>query len=119
VRGVGAGRLVRARRGCSGADGLVAAVQDVALPVADEHALRGAALVARILVDRPPALRGPAHDFDRARIAIVDESTVAAQVVVGGVDDGHAHAAHALGNRGIEVVRRWGHGATGPIDVSG
>jgi hypothetical protein len=39
------------------ADRVVAAVQDVALPLAREDALRGAALIARVLVDGASADR--------------------------------------------------------------
>jgi len=46
------------------ADRLIAAVQDVALPLAHEHAFGRSALISRICVDRTAALCRPAHDFD-------------------------------------------------------
>ena len=78
-------------------DRFVAAVEDVAAPFAHEHALGGAALVAGVLVDRPPSARGPAHDLDLAWRGIVDEPAVALQRGVGRVDDRHAHAAQSVG----------------------
>jgi hypothetical protein len=43
---------------------VVAAVEDVALPLRVQGAFPGAALISPIQVHRTPALRGPAHDFN-------------------------------------------------------
>ena len=63
MRRVGPRRLVGVRKDVVAADRFVAPVQDVAAPFADEHALRGAALVARIVVDRTPSLRRASARF--------------------------------------------------------
>src|SRR5262245_22126606 len=46
------------------ADRVIAAVENLALPVERKGALGGAALISRIGIDRPPALRRPPHDLD-------------------------------------------------------
>src|SRR6185503_7178443 len=58
-------------------DGLVAAVQDVATPLAHEHAFGRAALIAGACVDRTSAERRPANDLDAMAAGVVDEMAVA------------------------------------------
>ena len=47
-------------------DGLVAPVQDIALPFADEHAFGRAGLISRVRVDWSCTLGRPADDLDAA-----------------------------------------------------
>ena len=109
VRLVGARRLIRVREDVMAVDRLVAAVEDVAAPLADEHALRRAAFVARILVHGAPALRGPADDLDPVLVRIVDELSVPGQRCVRRRHDRHAYATQPGGQRGIQVVGSGGH----------
>ncbi len=88
------------------ADGFVAAVEDVALPFAHEHALGRAALVAGVGVDRTAAACRPANDLDPARRGIVDQAPIAEQALGRGVDDRHSHALQARGQLGVKVVDR-------------
>jgi hypothetical protein len=110
---VGARRLGRLRIGQDvvAADRLVAAVEDVALPLADEHALGGAALVAGVGVDRAGAARRPAHDLDPAFGRVVHQPAVAGERLGGGGDERHGHRPEAGGQVGMEVVDRSGHAA--------
>ena len=89
MRCVGGGRLVAVRQDVMPADRIVAAIEDVALPFADERALRRAGLIAGIGVDRARALRRPADDLDRARRRIVDAPAVSFERRWRRVDDRH------------------------------
>src|SRR5215469_1192397 len=59
------------------ADRVVARVKRLALPPEFEEALGDTTLVARIVVDRPPALRRPPHDLDRECRGRLDQAVVA------------------------------------------
>src|SRR5664279_989322 len=95
-------------------DGVVAAVEDVALPLADEDAFGGAALVAGVGVDRPRSALRPANDLDLAFGGIVDEAAVALQGRRGGVDDRHDDSPQPGRQvRSMVVDRRPGHRGPG------
>src|ERR1700722_19634674 len=70
-------------------DGIVTAIEDVAAPLADEHTLRGAALIASVRIHRAAALGGPPYDLDGVVLGVVDEVPVARNGSRGGVDDRH------------------------------
>jgi hypothetical protein len=58
------------------ADRMVAAEENVSLPLRNEHTLGGATLVAGIFVDGSPPRRGPAPDFYAAAVWVVDQAPV-------------------------------------------
>src|SRR4029077_14863990 len=84
-------RLFRVSEDVVSADGLVATVQDVATPLADEYTLGRSALVARVVVHGTPSSRAPADDLYRARLRIVDEKSVTFERGVRSIHDRHAH----------------------------
>jgi hypothetical protein len=85
-------------------DGLVAAEQHVAVPLADEHAAGGAGLVPGIVVHGAPAGGGPADDLDGAFVRIRDEPAVACERLRGGRHDGHGKPAQARRKVRVEIV---------------
>ena len=91
------------------ADRLGAPIQDVALPLADEHALGGPALIPRVRVDRAGALRGPPDDLDRALARIGDEMPVVAQALLGGVHHRDRRQREPRRQLRVEVVDRGVH----------
>ena len=105
---IGARRLGRVGEDVLAADGVVAAKQDIALPLADEHTFGGAALIAGVRIDRAPALRGPAHDLDRAPMGIVDKLAITLQRVGSSIDDVHGNVPQARGQRRIEIIEHAG-----------
>src|SRR5215813_2431563 len=68
-------------------DRIVLAVEHLALPLEVEDALGCAALVAAVLIDRPPALRRPPHDLDLRRREIALDAPIALQRLLGRRDD--------------------------------
>ena len=54
----------------------IAPIKNVAPPLADEHALRRATLIAGVIIDRAGALCRPAHDLDAASIWIVNKAAI-------------------------------------------
>ena len=120
VSHVGSGRLGRVRQDVLAADRVVAAEQYITAPFADEHAFDRAALVSSIRVDRPPALRRPAHDLDRAPVRIVDELAITLQRVGSGIDDVHGDAPQARGERRVEIVEGvWRYCFRGSVPTRG
>ncbi len=81
-------------------DRVVARVQRLAFPAELEQSLGHAALVAGVLIDRAPPLRGPADDFDGEVLGILDQTSVAGEAVGGGqhqlrvMDAPHAGRGH-------------------------
>src|SRR5262245_64359501 len=65
-------RRLRVGQDVVAVDGLVAAVQDVATPLAHEHAFGRAALIARSWVERANAERRNGKDFDASDAWVVD-----------------------------------------------
>ena len=88
------------------ADRLVATIKHVAVPFADEGALRRPALIACIRVDRAPTLCRPANDLDWTRGRIIDEMSVTLKGGARGIHDGHAHCCKARRQVGGEVIDR-------------
>jgi len=70
-------------------NGFVAPVQNVALPLAHEHAFGRATLISRVRVDGARPLGRPADDLDAALGGIIDEVPVAPKTPGRGVHDGH------------------------------
>src|ERR1039457_5666368 len=66
------------------ADGVVARIQALGAPPELKDSPRHTALIPGIGIDRPPALRRPAHDLDRKSRRFLDEAPVAAKTVIGG-----------------------------------
>src|SRR6202008_4258262 len=73
-------------------------------PLAHEHALRGAALVAGAGVHGAAPERGPPHDLHAARARVVHEAAVALEGGRRGVHHGYAHAGEARGKARMEIV---------------
>ena len=77
------------------ADGIVRRVERFSMPPKFEQSFGYTPLIARVGVDLTPALSGPANDFDRKGIRIIDQAPVAFEICVGRGQQGcFMHAAH-------------------------
>ena len=85
-------------------DRFILPVKNVALPIADENALRGAGFIAGVFVHGPGARRGPANNLDGAKFRVIDQMTVALEAAVSGVDDGHDDRRQTAWNVRVEEV---------------
>src|SRR5262245_5337582 len=85
-------------------DSLVAAIQDVAAPLAYKHTFSGTGLIAGAGINRPRALRRPPHNLDVAVAGIIHQRTIALKSGGRGLDDWHRHAGQPSGQPWIEVV---------------
>src|SRR6516162_3681036 len=70
------------------ADGIVSGIKGFAFPPEFEQPLRDAALIARILVDRAPALGRPTDNLDRVGIRLADKAAVSLEALITGGDEG-------------------------------
>ena len=85
-------------------DRFILPVKNVALPIADENALRGAGFIAGVFVHGPGARRGPANNLDGAKFRVIDQMTVAFEAAVSGLDDGHDDRRQTAWNVRVEEV---------------
>ena len=97
-------RRLRIRQDVVSVHSVITPVENVSLPFADEHALGGAALISRVVIYRPRALRRPAHAFNSTVHGIVDQRAVALQRGGRGVDHGHDHVVESGGQAGVEII---------------
>src|SRR6516162_1717769 len=70
------------------ADGVVSGIKGFAFPPEFEQPRRDAALIARILVDRAPALGRPTDNLDRVGLRLADKAAVSLEALITGGDEG-------------------------------
>ena len=99
-------RVRRVGQDVAAADGVVPPEQNIAFPFADEHAFGRPALVAGVIIDRPPALGAPAHDFDVALRWIVYQRPISFERRVGSRSHRHARPRQPERQIGVEIVDR-------------
>jgi hypothetical protein len=97
-------RRLRVGQDVVAVDGLVAAVQDIATPLAHEHAFGRAALITGAGVDRASAERRPANDLDATAAGVVDEMAVTLEGRRRRVHDRHLHVRDPRRHARVEIV---------------